>query len=206
LRVDLRRVVEGLRSLNSGVIEPFDLVFAVLHAFGGRAPSRVHVHCALFVASRHLGWVGEVLEFKAYRMGPWSEEVDDVLEVASHSGLLTVSRGGVALTRRGTARAGAVWGRLSDGDRRVLEEVAGYLGGMGRDELLLYIYTVYGYTWESDVIARLLGRRRRLALSMLGKGLVSVELASRIAGMPLQDFVGYLKRRGLKPYTALIDL
>jgi hypothetical protein len=34
VRVDVLRVVEGLRLLNLDVVEPFDWVLAVLHAFG----------------------------------------------------------------------------------------------------------------------------------------------------------------------------
>jgi hypothetical protein len=36
----------------------------------------------LFIASRHIDGLREVLEFKAYRMGPWSEEVGDAMENA----------------------------------------------------------------------------------------------------------------------------
>jgi len=199
------RVVEGLRLLNLDVIEPFDWVLAVLHAFGGRAPSKLHIQKALFIASRHIDGLREVLEFKAYRMGPWSEEVGDAMENAVYSGLLVASRGGVALTHRGATEAEAVWKRLSDKDREVLKKVADFSSSMSGDELLLYVYAVYGYTWESDVTARLLEKRKELALSMLRKHLVSVELAAKIAGMPLHDFIGYLKRKKVKPYTAEVN-
>jgi len=41
-----------------------------------------------------------------------------------------------------------------------------------------------------------------IALNMLRKSLVSVEMASRLAGMNLPDFINYLRRRGVKPYSA----
>jgi Uncharacterised protein family (UPF0175). len=196
----LRRAIENL-----GVVEPIEWVLALLYAFGGRAPSKLHIQKALFVASRYIDSLRETLEFKAYRMGPWSEEVNDVIENAIHNGLLVTSRDGVALTLRGVTEAESVWKRLSDKDREVLKNIVDFLSGMSEDELLLYIYTVYGYSEKSDIITRLLERRKELALSMLKKGLISVELAAKIAGMPLQEFVSYLRRKKVKPYIAEVN-
>jgi len=190
---------------NLGVVEPIEWVLALLYAFGGRAPSKLHIQKALFVASRYIDSLRETLEFKAYRMGPWSEEVNDVIENAVHNGLLVTSRDGVALTLRGITEAESVWKRLSDKDREVLKNIVDFLSGMSEDELLLYIYTVYGYSEKSDIITRLLERRKELALSMLKKGLISVELAAKIAGMPLQEFVSYLRRKKVKPYIAEVN-
>lgn len=206
-RINVSRFIEKLcRAIeNLGVVEPIEWVLALLYAFGGRAPSKLHIQKALFVASRYIDSLRETLEFKAYRMGPWSEEVNDVIENAVHNGLLVTSRDGVALTLRGITEAESVWKRLSDKDREVLKNIVDFLSGMSEDELLLYIYTVYGYSEKSDIITRLLERRKELALSMLKKGLISVELAAKIAGMPLQEFVSYLRRKKVKPYIAEVN-
>jgi len=184
------------------VVEPVDWALVLLYAFSGRAPSKLHVQKALFVASRYIDDLREALEFKAYRMGPWSEEVEDALEIAALRGMVVTSRDGVVLTERGRAVAELVWQRLSDRDREVLGKTASFLGSMSEDELLLYIYIVYGYSEKSDIINRLLRRRKELAVSMLGKDLISVELAARIAGMTLKDFISYLREKGVKPYVA----
>ena len=206
-RINVSRFIEKLcRAIeNLGVVEPIEWVLALLYAFGGRAPSKLHIQKALFVASRYIDSLRETLEFKAYRMGPWSEEVNDVIENAVHNGLLVTSRDGVALTLRGVTEAESVWKRLSDKDREVLKNIVDFLSGMSEDELLLYIYTVYGYSEKSDIITRLLERRKELALSMLKKGLISVELSAKIAGIPLQEFVSYLRRKKVKPYIAEVN-
>jgi len=116
--------------------------------------------------------------------------------------LLVVYRDGVTLTPRGNTEAELVWRKLSDKDKEVLRKVASFLGLMNEDESLLYMYTVYGYSEKSNVITRLLRRRKELALSMLKKGLVSVELAAKITGMPLQEFISYIKKKGIKQYIA----
>ncbi|MEM4900352.1 MAG: UPF0175 family protein, partial [Thermofilum sp.] len=68
------------------------------------------------------------------------------------------------------------------------------------DELLLYTYLVYGGGEKSDVIDRLLMRRKEIAERLLEKGLISTGLAAELAGMPYTDFVNYLKRKGVKPF------
>jgi len=206
-RVNVSRFMERLRRTveDLGIVEPIEWVLALLHAFEGRAPSKLHVQKALFVASRYIDNLRETLEFKAYRMGPWSEEVNDVVENAILSGLLISSKNGIALTGRGAVKARSVWRKLSDRDREVLTRVANLLGRMSEDELLLYIYTLYGYSEKSDVVTRLLRRRRELALSMLRKGLISVGLAAKIAKMTVQDFVKYLRRRGVKPFVGEVS-
>jgi len=206
-RVNVSKFMERLRCAveDLGIVEPVEWVLALLHAFGGRAPSKLHVQKALFVASRYIDGLRETLEFKAYRMGPWSEEINDVVENAVFSGLLAPSKNGIALTSRGDAKARSVWKKLSSRDREVLTRVASLCSRMSEDELLLYIYTLYGYSEKSDVVAKLLRKRRELALSMLRKGLVSVGLAAKMAGMTVQDFVKYLRGRGVKPFVGEVS-
>lgn len=206
-RVDVSRFMEKLDRVigRPGFVEPVEWILAFLYASGGRTPSRIHVQKALFIASRYIDELSEMLEFNAYRMGPWSEEVSDALEASLVNGLVIESEGGITLTNAGSGRAEAVWDRLSDTYRRVLTDVANFVNRMTEDELLLYVYTVYGYGEKSDVIEKLLRRRRELAVGMLRKGLISIGLAAKISGEPLPRFIEYLKRKGIKPFDAEVS-
>ncbi len=206
-RIDVSKFMEKLRKTirESGIVEPVEWILAFLYAAGGKTPSRIHVQKALFIASRYLDRLRESLEFNAYRMGPWSEEASDALENSLLSGLVTESRDALALTSLGFSKAKAVWNKLGDRDRKILADVASIVNRMTKDELLLYVYTVYGYSEKSDVIEKLLRRRRELAVSMFRKGLVSASLAANIAGEPLPKFIEYLKRKGVKPFTAEVS-
>jgi len=42
--------------------------------------------------------------------------------------------------------------------------------------------------------------RLAFAIELFWRGLVSVGLAAEIAGVPIQDFIYELKRRGIKPF------
>ncbi|MEM2410444.1 MAG: hypothetical protein QXF87_07990, partial [Thermofilaceae archaeon] len=107
-------------------------------------------------------------------------------------------RGRLELSELGYERARSSWRSLSEEGRSVLGEVARFVRGVDRDELLLYTYLVYGGGGESDVIDRLLRRRREVAERLLAKGLVSTGLAAELAGMPYAEFVDRLRRKGVK--------
>jgi predicted HTH domain antitoxin len=202
------RLLEKLRQLDQDApLEVEDWVLAYLYASRGKAPSRTHIQKAMFLASLHISELAARAEFNPYRMGPWGEEVNDILERMQVNNLVTSSnnKGSIALTRSGQERAREAWSRLTTAQRQVLREIADTVNRMTVDELLLYIYTVYGYSEKSDVLEKLLRRRRQLAASMLRKGIVSTELAARIAGEPLPAFIRYLRRHGIKPYTAEVN-
>ncbi|MEM4030123.1 MAG: UPF0175 family protein [Thermofilum sp.] len=198
-RIDARKILERAQ----GVVEPdlLDWILAFFYASEGVVPSRVHLQKALFIASKHLHGLAEAAEFKAYRMGAWSDGIHDALEQALANGWVSERMGRLDLAESAYDRARSSWRLLSEKDRSVLGEIARFIKGMDRDELLLYTYLVYGGGEKSDVIDRLLMRRKEIAERLLEKGLISTGLAAELAGMPYTDFVNYLKRKGVKPFT-----
>lgn len=67
---------------------------------------------------------------------------------------------------------------------------------MTEEELALYVYVAY-----HDVLKKALERRIEIAISLMEKGVISVGLAAKLAGMNVRDFISELKRRGIKPYV-----
>ncbi|MEM1611316.1 MAG: hypothetical protein QXQ57_06695 [Sulfolobales archaeon] len=189
----------------TGISDPLKWILSLLYAAGGRSPSKIHIQKALFIASRYVEELRELLESAAYRMGPWSEEMNDMLEIARLNGLVSETKNELVLTETGTAKAENIWIKLDERYRRILTDVAKFVNSMSEDELLLYIYITYGYSEKSDVINKLIKRRKELATNMLLKGLVSTEMAAKIAGEPLPKFIEYLRKRGIKPFTAEIS-
>ncbi|MEM2187627.1 MAG: UPF0175 family protein [Thermofilaceae archaeon] len=194
-RVDVGRVLARARAAEPDLL---DWVLAFLHASGGTVPSRLHLHAGLYIASRHLPALAEAAEFAACRMGVWSDGVQDALEQALANGWVAARRGRLELSELGYERARSSWRSLSEEGRSVLGEVARFVRGVDRGELLLYTYLVYGGGEKSDVIDRLLRRRREVAERLLAKGLVSTGLAAELAGMPYAEFVDRLRRKGVK--------
>jgi len=185
-------------------LDEFDLVLALMYALRGkRRITKTHIQKALYIASKHIERIGEILEFVPYRMGPWSEEVNDALEKLSVNGDIVVSKNSIVLSEQGLSKAERAWRSLSDRERNALSNIADFVGNLTSDELCLYVYKVYGDVEKSDIARSLLNRRKELASSMYMKGAVSIELAAKISGLPITEFVKYLKEKGIKPFSAV---
>lgn len=192
-----------MESMLRGQLDAFDIVLALLHALRGRSVSRIHIQKALYLASRRLDRLRDVLEFTRYRMGYWSEDVHDVLEQLLDNGDVKVVNGLIAPTEQGLDRAREAWELLDETEKSVLSEVVDFVSQLSKDELLLYIYLVYGGYEKSDVLERLLRRRKQLAFSMYSKGAISIDMAAKIAGLTIPEFIEYLRKKGIKPFEAM---
>lgn len=199
-RVDVKKILAQTHIVEEPNL--LDWILALFYAGKGMISSKVHLQKALFIASKHLHKLAEAAEFNAYRMGAWSDGVHDALEQALANGWIVEREGRLELSVTAYDRARTSWSLLSEEERRVLDEIACFVNRMDRDELLLYTYLVYGGGEKSDVLDRLLERRVDIAVRLLRKGLVSTGLAAELAGMSYPDFVEYLRRKGVKPFTA----
>lgn len=188
----------------SDVLDPFEIVLAFLYACRDRGRvSKIHVQKGLFIASQYSKRIAESLEFQSYRYGPWSEDVSDAVEQLKYDKLIEIDKQGfIRLSEEGLRTAEKVWSELPDEERKVLSDVADFVLKLGKDELLLYTYIVFGSWEKSDVADKVLSRRVELAEKMYRRGVVSIGLAAELAGMSIAEFVEYLKKKGFKPFVA----
>ncbi|MGC9050944.1 UPF0175 family protein [Pyrobaculum sp.] len=176
-----------------------DYLMALLSEAGGRL-SRLKVQKGLFILSRAVSDLSEVLEFKAYRLGPWDPQISDELARLEAQGVVELGEKYVVLKDSHMAKMSLE--KLPPGHREVVSDVAELLRLATDDEVLLYVYALYGGDEWSDVKNHIYSRRVDLAISLLQKGAVSLSLAARLAGMSLVEFAEELKRRGVKPFKA----
>ena len=167
-------------------------------------PSEIYIQKFLFLAQKYLKDID--VEFKAYRLGPYSLDVKDGIEILiNENSIRKFSDGEIKLSQKGLKRAKNLFLQLNQKERNLLTELSRFISNMSEDELLLYIYVVHGYKEKSDVINKLLKRRVNIAINLVQKNLVSVSLAVKIAGMLLEGFIKLLRKRGIKPYAAGVD-
>jgi uncharacterized protein YwgA len=184
--------------------DPFSVVLAVMYAFRNKKISKIHVQKAIYLASKRLKILEEIFEFTPYRRGYWSEEVQDVIEQLIDNGdLETVNDSFIMLSEQGMIKAEKAWSLFNSEAKEVFTDIAEYLSQLDVDELLLYMYVVHGGFEKSDVMNRLLSKRKQLALNMYLKGAISLEVAAKIAGLSLKDFVDYAKKMGVKLFQAV---
>jgi len=206
-RLSITKILNRINKEEEKSLDPNEWLLAVLYASPSKSiPSEVHLQKALFLASRYIKKLQEHIEFKLYRMGPWSEEVKDSLEILEVHNLINRSiNGSLMLSKKGLEEASNVWKKLTVREREALKHIVSFINKLSTDELLLYVYIVHGYKEKSDIIDKLLRRRLSLAISMLKKEAISVELAAKIAGLSLIDFLKILRKKNIKPYIVEVS-
>ncbi len=167
-------------------------------------PSEIHIQKFLFLAQKYLKTID--IEFQPYRLGPYSPSIKDSIEVLiGENSIKKASNGEIKLSKRGLEKGKQRFLRLNDKEKKILSRLGNFISNMSEDELLLYIYIVHGHKEKSDVINKLLHKRVNIAIRLIKKGLISVSLAAKIAGMSLQEFIEILKKKGVKPYIAEVE-
>ncbi len=179
------------------------LVLAAIASLGGKAPRREYIHKILYALVRHHPELEDILLFESYRRGPWSEAVADTLDALIDEGVIEVTTGEGLVLNEELSRVKSSLSRvIPQSILEDLEEIGELFSQMSLDELLLYVYTIYGGHENSEIKDRVFRKRRELAISMLKKGLISTGLAAKLAGMSYREFIQYLRRKGIKPYVA----
>ncbi len=162
----------------------------------------LYVQEALFIASQLLERLRKMIEFEPYKYGPYCETVKDKLEVLERAGYIKRIGKRLLLMEDGLREILSKLNLFRKDEKEVLGKIIKFINQLDEDELLLYVYVAYGYYEKSDAINELLQKREEIALRMLKKGLISVGLASKIAGKPYLEFIELLKRKGIKPFRA----
>jgi len=181
-----------------------DWILLTLHlSLDKKMKSELHLQKALFIASQHLKRLKEILEFKPYRLGPYSDTLKEKLEVLENSNAIIVNeRKELILTKEGEEKIKSKKPTFSKEEIEYLSNISNFVNTLSEKELLLYIYVVYGAYEKSDVFNELLKRRKEIAIEMLKKGAISTSLAAKLAGLSLPRFIKLLKQKGIKPYKA----
>ncbi|MDH7506179.1 MAG: DUF4065 domain-containing protein [Candidatus Thermoplasmatota archaeon] len=102
-------------------------------------------------------------EFIAYKYGPYSIDVDKIIDAMEDYGLL-ISRGRKStnkeifyLTRKGEERAEEAFGKLNKHQQEKLKDLRKGWDQLGVNGILKLVYTKYpNYTKESEIIKRVL--------------------------------------------------
>ena len=158
----------------------------------------------LFLVSRNVEPLLE--EFEAYRLGPFSESVEEYKSQLEISGYVELTPSGITLTTKGKPIAQGVWESADDDDRRLVQEAKSLLNDLSRDELLALIYSTFEeLTVNSDIKEEIAHKRVEAALSLFRKQKVTLERAAKIAQMPLPRFMNLLKRKGIRAVEITAD-
>ena len=182
-----------------------DYVLAALYVAGGRL-SKFRLVKMLQVATSHSDRLRELVRFEPHRFGAWSADIGSMLPWLSEEGVVEESREGLVLRKEGEGRKAAV--RIGE-DAALLREIHELFRVLSDDELLVFVYSVYGGHENSEKRRLLEDRELRLrtALKLYSKGLVSLTLAARVAGLPTVEFARIAREKlgGLPAAEEIIE-
>ncbi len=150
----------------------------------------------MFLIAREVPDLNE--EFEEFRLGPFSESVDDHYERLSNSGYIEHGKQGITLTQRGRELAQTMWVKSNPKERELAERVKKFANDLSSDELLVFIYKRFpDYTTISDVKDSIEAKRLDAAVSLFKKDKISLSAAAEISGKSISEFREVLQSRGL---------
>jgi predicted HTH domain antitoxin len=152
----------------------------------------------LFLISKNVPELEYEADFEAYSYGPYSDYGSDALEEFEVLNLVDTASG-YNLTDLGNEIATILKKSVIKDDLEMIEDIKQLCNDLNTDEILALVYYAYPeMTIESLVKDRIDKKRRRIALSLLKKGKVSMGKAAEIAGMSMSSFYEMLKEKKIK--------
>ncbi|HKM14023.1 MAG TPA: UPF0175 family protein [Candidatus Methanomethylophilaceae archaeon] len=160
--------------------------------------SKVDVQKIVFLCNNELPEIFDGLyHFQAHKKGPYSEKIDEDVNVISSSGL--VSGINFGLSDLGYGVYNRILPRVAEPLKSTIYENKDFIHGLSDDELLTFIYVAFpDYIVNSEEWGRLKTNRIKNAVSLLKKEKISASRAAEIAGMNYYDFEDYLKSLKVK--------
>jgi len=128
--------------------------------------------------------------------GPFDEQAEVVAEQLEASGYMRVDDRVIELTPRGMEEAKDIWNsELTQREREVVSRLKAFFSDLSVDEILAVTYAKYPESAQNSLVREELKRRGlSIALGLVKRGQVSMELGAKIAGLPLREFMTELSR------------
>ncbi len=171
------------------------LILLLLGVINKPIPSKLHIHKELFVLSRVYPRLNELLEYEAYRKGPFSRVIQDALEELIERGFVISKHGEYQLTREGLKAYREIFNSIKRRDLiETLKNIRDIYDKLDRDELLLIIYLTYPeYTIESEEVLYILTKAPKIIKRLYEKGVITSKRSKEL----------YEKARKLMSYLNL---
>lgn len=187
-----------MQDLYSALNEEEKVILYSLGALSGSPiNNKTKLQKLLFLTSNVFPDYKELIDFEPHLFGPFSEDIEVIIEDLIRIGLVDNKGDKYFLTGRGIS----LFSHLKPADElmRVIEDFKGFLNDLTNDELLTFVYVSYPeYIEESIKWDQLKGKRVMIALSLLKKQKISFTKAVDIAGLSTKDFEDILVKRKIK--------
>lgn len=134
-------------------------------------------------------------DFIAHSFGPYSEVAEKSLNNLSSYGLVGKEGNSYEINDFGIEIYNKLKDKLSKNKIEAIEDFKDLLNDLDRDELLVFTYISFpNFTTESTIKKEIYSKRKTISASLYKKGKISLEKASFLAGITIEQFSKYLAR------------
>lgn len=155
----------------------------------------------LFVLSEAFEDLREESDFEPYFLGPHSEFVEDEVDDLIQVGLIEKEKNQPGLTEFGRDIHREISRNIEKKRIETVSDMKDLLNNMTERELLGFIYFSFPEMKEESPRFKEIERdRKRIAMSLLRRGKISVEKASNIAGVSVERLIQESRKRGIQVY------
>jgi len=148
----------------------------------------------MFLVVNYIEEMEDYSDFIAHFLGPYSEPVEVSRNNLLAYKLIKKEKGKYYITKRGVEVYKQVKDKLDQDQIKAIRYYKNFLNDLTKDEILTFVYYSFpDYTTESVEKKRLDKKRKRISKSLYEKDKVSLEKGAELAGMPIEEFIDYIK-------------
>lgn len=153
----------------------------------------------MFLLSKIIHTLADETDYNAHIMGSYSGAVEEIEDQFHISGFTERIEGTIKLSLDGKKLAEESWRNSSQAEKDAVTNVKTLLNDLSYWDLLGLVYTKYpDSAVNSEKLEEVNQRRPAIAISLLTKGKVPVEMAARIAGKPIDKFLQMLNEKHIR--------
>jgi uncharacterized protein YwgA len=155
--------------------------------------TETHLQKLIFLTLNALDIDPERYGYYAYKYGPFSLMIREISDDMTKDGFLHSHGRKEFVADESILKKIEIIQPRRELDRFKIKEVAEFVDGLTRDEILLHTYVRYkNYAKESEILNDVLGKRVRVAADMYHKDKVTLSGGAELAGLPISKFKGAL--------------
>lgn len=174
------------------------IIVYCIGALGKPIEDKVEIQKILFLSMMALPDIFNGLyTFQKHKKGPYSEKIDEDVQVICNSGLISGHYFGLSYIGQSVYKE--IEPRVKEPLKSTLLSNKEFASDLSDDELLTFIYAVFPeYTENSEVWDGLKKDRVKNATSLLKKGKITASCAAEIADMNYYEFEENLRKQKIR--------
>lgn len=168
-----------------------DIMVLLLSGANRPIKSKIHLQKELFLLVKSFPKFQKLINFKAHFYGPFSENIESVLENHINE-FFEVGNHGIGLTTEGNEYSQQVLSKLSSEKKdklmRTIKMIRSIYDNLTESEFMFLIYMTYGLAEKSERVNDLLKNRKKLAEELYKKGVITYKKYKELLGEDIEAY------------------